>query len=79
MIEINLTNTIFLFCVLVAGGLLLLMVVVDDVLGGFLDALRALWQAALGALETHFGDATIRAPRDRARGRSSGGGATPTH
>jgi NfeD-like partner-binding protein len=40
VIEINLTNTIFLFCVLVGGGLLLLTILVDDVLGGFLDALH---------------------------------------
>lgn len=40
MIEINLTNTIFLFCVLVGGGLLLLTILVDDVLGGIFDALN---------------------------------------
>jgi membrane-bound ClpP family serine protease len=40
VIEINLTNTIFLFCVLVGGGLLLLTILVDDILGGFLDALN---------------------------------------
>jgi hypothetical protein len=40
VIEINLTNTIFLFCVFVGGGLLLLTILVDDVLGGFLDALN---------------------------------------
>jgi hypothetical protein len=185
VIEINLTNTIFLFCGFVGGGLLLLTIVVDDVLGGFLDALhigidfagvslvllllgfvsmfgvggllgtevlhldgaqaslvgavsgllgacfvtaifrflrraesaetfslqdilatalravlgldrygalrladlersgpgplRTLWHAAAGELETHYGDVTIREFLARARGRSSGGGATPTH
>jgi membrane-bound ClpP family serine protease len=40
VIEINLTNTIFLFCIFVGGGLLLLTILVDDILGGLLDALN---------------------------------------
>ena len=40
MIEIDFTNGIFLFCLVVGGGLLLLTVVLDDVIGGVLDALH---------------------------------------
>ena len=41
--------------------------------------LRTLWHAAAGELETRYGDVTIQEFLDRARGRSSGGGAAPTH
>jgi hypothetical protein len=41
--------------------------------------LRTLWHAAAGELESRYGDVTIGEFLDRARGRSSGGGATPTH
>ena len=40
MFELDLANGIFLFCVVVGGGLLLLTVVLDDVIGGALDALH---------------------------------------
>jgi membrane-bound ClpP family serine protease len=40
VIEINLTNTIFLFCIFVGGGLLLITILVDDILGGVFDALH---------------------------------------
>jgi membrane protein implicated in regulation of membrane protease activity len=38
--EIDLADGIFLFCLLVGGGLLLLTVVLDDVIGGMFDALH---------------------------------------
>lgn len=41
--------------------------------------LRTLWHAAAGELGSRYGDVTIREFLDRARGRSSGGGAAPTH
>ncbi len=41
--------------------------------------LRTLWHAASGELENRYGNVTIREFLDRARGRSSGGGVTPTH
>jgi hypothetical protein len=41
--------------------------------------LRTLWHAAAGELESRYGDVTIGEFLDRARGRSSGGGATPPH
>jgi hypothetical protein len=41
--------------------------------------LRTLWHAAAGELESRYGDVTIGEFLDRARGRSSGGGASPTH
>ena len=40
MIEIDLGDWIFIFCLLVGGGLLLLTVVLDDVIGGALDTLH---------------------------------------
>ena len=40
MLTIDLAETIFLGCVLVGGGLLLLTVLLDDVLGGLLDSLH---------------------------------------
>ncbi len=40
MITIDLANSIFLGCLLIGGGLLLLTVLVDDILGGLLDALH---------------------------------------
>ncbi len=40
MVTIDLANTIFIGCVLVGGGLLLLTVLLDDVLGGLLHALH---------------------------------------
>jgi flotillin len=41
--------------------------------------LRTLWHAAAGELENRYGNVTITEFLDRARGHSSGGGATPTH
>lgn len=38
MITIDLANSIFIGCLLIGGGLLLLTVLVDDILGGLLDA-----------------------------------------
>jgi len=38
--EIDLANGIFIFCLAVGGGLLLLTVVLDDVIGGMFDALH---------------------------------------
>lgn len=40
MFEIDLANGIFIFCLAVGGGLLLLTVVLDDVIGGLFDALH---------------------------------------
>ena len=40
MITIDLGNAIFIFCLLVGGGLLLITVLLDDVIGGALDALH---------------------------------------
>ena len=40
MFEIDLANGIFIFCLAVGGGLLLLTVVLDDVIGGMFDALH---------------------------------------
>jgi len=40
LITIDLANSIFLGCLLIGGGLLLLTVLVDDILGGVLDALH---------------------------------------
>jgi len=40
MFEIDLANGIFLFSLLVGGGLLLLTVVLDDIIGGLFDALH---------------------------------------
>lgn len=40
MFQIDLADGIFLFCLLVGGGLLLLTVVLDDVIGGMFDALH---------------------------------------
>jgi membrane protein implicated in regulation of membrane protease activity len=40
VIEIDFTNGVYLFCLAVGGGLLLLTVVLDDVIGGMLDALH---------------------------------------
>jgi membrane protein implicated in regulation of membrane protease activity len=39
MFEIPVEDLVFLVCTLVGGGLLLITVLVDDILGGFLDAL----------------------------------------
>jgi membrane protein implicated in regulation of membrane protease activity len=38
VITIDLANSIFIGCLLIGGGLLLLTVLVDDILGGLLDA-----------------------------------------
>jgi len=38
--EFDLANAIFIFCLAVGGGLLLLTVVLDDVIGGMFDALH---------------------------------------
>src|SRR6185503_8091831 len=40
MFNIDIADGIFLFCLLVGGGLLLLTVVLDDVIGGMFDALH---------------------------------------
>jgi membrane protein implicated in regulation of membrane protease activity len=40
LFQIDLADGIFLFCLLVGGGLLLLTVVLDDVIGGMFDALH---------------------------------------
>src|SRR5438128_9338448 len=40
LIEFDLADGIFIFCLLVGGGLLLLTVVLDDVIGGMFDALH---------------------------------------
>lgn len=40
LIEFDLADAIFIFCLLVGGGLLLLTVVLDDVIGGMFDALH---------------------------------------
>lgn len=40
MFEIDLANGIFIFCLAVGGGLLLLTVVLDDIIGGVFDALH---------------------------------------
>src|SRR5512132_1396072 len=40
MFQIDLADGIFLFCLLVGGGLLLLTVVLDDIIGGMFDALH---------------------------------------
>ncbi len=40
MIQIDVANGIFIFCLAVGGGLLLLTVVLDDVIGGMFDALH---------------------------------------
>ena len=40
MFEFDLANGIFIFCLAVGGGLLLLTVVLDDVIGGMFDALH---------------------------------------
>jgi membrane protein implicated in regulation of membrane protease activity len=40
MFDIDIADGIFLFCLLVGGGLLLLTVVLDDVIGGLFDALH---------------------------------------
>lgn len=40
MITIDLANSIFVGCLVVGGGLLLLTVLVDDILGGILDAIH---------------------------------------
>lgn len=40
MFELDLANGIFVFCLAVGGGLLLLTVVLDDVIGGMFDALH---------------------------------------
>lgn len=38
MIQLDIANSIFLLCLIVGGGLLLITIIVDDVLGGLLDA-----------------------------------------
>jgi membrane protein implicated in regulation of membrane protease activity len=40
VIQIDVANGIFIFCLAVGGGLLLLTVVLDDVIGGMFDALH---------------------------------------
>jgi membrane protein implicated in regulation of membrane protease activity len=40
VITIDLANSIFVGCLIIGGGLLLLTVLVDDILGGILDALH---------------------------------------
>ena len=40
MLSIPIEDLIFVLCTLVGGGLLLITVLVDDILGGFLDALH---------------------------------------
>ncbi|HEV8535393.1 MAG TPA: NfeD family protein [Candidatus Limnocylindria bacterium] len=40
MFEIDLADAIFIFCLAVGGGLLLLTVVLDDIIGGLFDALH---------------------------------------
>ena len=40
LFELDLANAIFLFCLVLGGGLLLVTVLLDDIVGGVLDALH---------------------------------------
>src|SRR2546423_15464606 len=40
VLQIDIANGIFVFCLAVGGGLLLLTVVLDDIIGGMFDALH---------------------------------------
>jgi hypothetical protein len=86
-ITVPIEDFVFVLCTLVGGGLLLVTVLVDDILGGLLDALplqeldgtgprplRTMWRVAREQLDDRYGLLTVGEVLDRYENRRGGTG-----